>query len=263
MSSESVAQTPTLRLEKQGAVATLWIDHPTRLNAMSFEMWASIPGFIDEVEADGDIRVLVLRGAGEKAFCSGADISQFGERRSTPEGVKLWNDTVQASVARLGMCSKPVVGFIQGICYGGGMGLALHCDLRYALEGSSFAIPAAKLGVGYYPSWLRRLTSVVGPAFAKDMMFTARRLSTEEARAAGLVNGVVTLSEVQAIIERIASLAPLSQRASKMAIDEAVSPGLYGEEQCGAAVLTCFASEDYKEGRAAFGEKRPPSFKGR
>lgn len=263
MSSESVAQTPSLRLEKQGAVATLWIDHPTRLNAMSFDMWESIPAFIDDVEADDDIRVVVLRGAGEKAFSSGADISQFGERRSTPEGIKLWNTTVQASVARLGTCAKPVVALIQGICFGGGMGLALHCDLRYALEGSSFSIPAARLGVGYYPSWLSRLTWLVGPAFAKDMMFTARRIDTSEAKASGLINAVVTHAQAQATIERIASMAPLSQRASKVAINETVSAGLYGDEQCEAAVLTCFHSEDYKEGRAAFAEKRPPSFKGR
>src|SRR5690606_15861468 len=125
MSSDRTDHTPELRLEKNGAVATLWIDHPTRLNAMTFDMWASIPGLLDQVESDDEVRVLVLRGAGGKAFSSGADISQFGERRSTEEGVKLWNDTVQASVARLAVSPKPVVALIQGYCFGGGVGLAL------------------------------------------------------------------------------------------------------------------------------------------
>jgi enoyl-CoA hydratase/carnithine racemase len=263
MSSEHTDRTPELRLEKQGATATLWIDHPTRLNAMNFDMWASIPRFLDELQTDDRIRVLVLRGAGGKAFSSGADISQFGERRSTEEGVRLWNSTVESSVARLAAFPKPVVALIQGVCFGGGMGLALHCDLRYALEGASFSIPAARLGVAYYPSWLQRLTALVGPAVAKEIMFTARRYDTSQAQAAGLINTVVSEAEAMDAIARIASLAPLTHRASKMAIDEAARPGLYGAQPCEDAVLACFRSEDYKEGRAAFGEKRPPSFQGR
>lgn len=263
MSSEQLEHTPVLRLDKQGAVATLWIDHPTRLNAMTFDMWASIPALLDEVGRDEKLRVLVLRGAGDKAFSSGADISQFGERRSTEEGVNLWNNTVQASVARLSVFPKPVVALIKGYCFGGGVGLALHCDLRYAMEDARFSIPAARLGVGYYPSWLRRLASLVGPAIAKEIMFTARRYDARQALAVGLVNAVVSEADALAAVQTIADLAPLSHQASKWAIDEAGLPGLYGPDQCEAAVLACFRSEDYKEGQAAFRDRRPASFHGR
>jgi enoyl-CoA hydratase len=209
------------------------------------------------------VRVLVLRGVGDKAFSSGADISQFGERRSTDEGVKLWNDTVQAGVARLAAFPKPVVALIQGYCFGGGCGLALHCDLRYAMQDAHFSIPAARLGVGYYPTWLQRLAALVGPAVAKEIMFTARRYDARQALAAGLINGVVSEADALATVQAIAGLAPLSHRASKMAIDDAFVPGLYGQEQCEDAVLACFRSEDYKEGQAAFRDKRPASFDGR
>jgi len=262
--SGTADRAPALRLDRQGAVATLWIDHPTRLNAMTFDMWASIPALMDEVERDGDVRVLVLRGAGPKAFSSGADISQFGERRSTEEGVRLWNDTVQASVARLAALPKPTVALVGGYCFGGGVGLALHCDLRYALEDARFSIPAARLGVAYYPGWLGRLAALVGPAVAKEIMFTARRYDAGQALAAGLVNAVVAgEDEAMAAVRAIAGLAPLTHRASKMAIDEAALPGLHGLARCEAAVLDCFRSEDYKEGQAAFRDKRPASFRGR
>ena len=260
MSSEEY--TPCLRLQKNGSVATLTIEHPKRLNAMSFEMWASLPEFLKEVAADPELRVLVLRGGDGKAFSSGADISQFGERRSTEEGVRLWNSTVQDSVAQLAAFPKPVVALISGICYGGGFGLALHCDLRYVVGEAAFAIPAAKLGIGYYPSWLRRLTALVGPASAKEIMFTSRRYDQAQALRVGLINDVLDEAAAQELVERIGGLAPLSHRASKMAIEEVVMPGLYGAEACENAVLDCFRSEDYKEGRAAFQEKRPARFKG-
>jgi len=260
MSSEEYV--PYLKLQKTGPVAMLTIEHPRRLNAMTFEMWASLPGLLKEVADDPELRVLVLRGGDGKAFSSGADISQFGERRSTEEGVRLWNTTVEAGVAQLAMFLKPVVAVVSGICYGGGFGLALHCDLRYVVGEASFAIPAAKLGIGYYPNWLHRLTALVGPATAKEMMFASRRYDQAQALRVGLVNDVLDEAAVQDMIARIASLAPLSHRASKMAVEEAVAPGTYGVRACEAAVLDCFNSEDYKEGRAAFQEKRPARFKG-
>ncbi|MFC3340049.1 enoyl-CoA hydratase-related protein [Paracandidimonas soli] len=260
MSSEEYV--PSLRLQRDARVATLTIAHPRRLNAMTFEMWESIPRFLKEVAEDPELRVLVLRGGDEKAFSSGADISQFGERRSTEEGVRLWNSTVQASVAQLAEFPKPVVALISGICYGGGFGLALHCDLRYVVGEAAFAIPAAKLGIGYYPSWLRRLTALVGPAAAKEIMFASRRYDQAQALRLGLINDVLDEAAACDMVERIGGLAPLSHRASKMAIEEAVVPGAYGTQACEDAVLECFHSEDYKEGRAAFQEKRPALFKG-
>jgi len=260
MSSEEYV--PHLRLRKQGHVATLAIVHPRRLNAMTFEMWASLPVLLKDVADDPALRVLVLRGGNDNAFSSGADISQFGERRSTAEGVRLWNTTVEAGVAQLTTFLKPVVAVISGVCYGGGFGLALHCDLRYVVGEAFFAIPAAKLGIGYYPSWLRRLTALVGPATAKEMMFASRRYDQTQAVRLGLVNDSLDESALQDRIARIGSLAPLSHRASKMAIEEAVVPGAYGVRACEEAVRDCFHSEDYKEGRAAFQEKRPACFKG-
>ena len=226
-------------------------------------MWKSLPEHLAEIGTDPDLRVLVLRGGDSKAFSAGADISQFGERRSTEEGVRLWNDTVQQGVAKLAEFPKPVVALISGICFGGGFGLALHCDLRYVVGEAGFAIPAAKLGVGYYPSWLRRLTFLVGPARAKEIMFTARRYDQAEALNLGLINGVIDEAQAQDIVKKIGGLAPLSHRASKMAIEDVVMPGIYGAQACEEAVLDCFRSDDYKEGRAAFEEKRPAEFKGR
>lgn len=260
MSSE---HTPTLRYQKDGGVATLSIDHPTRHNAMTFDMWVALPGLIEKADADPDVRVLVLRGAGEKAFSSGSDISQFGERRSTEAGVKLWNDTVVAAADRLVRLSKPSVALIRGLCFGGGVGLSLHCDLRFATSDATFSIPAAKLGVGYYPAWLKRLSSLVGPAIAKEIMFTARRYDAAQALKVGLINDVRDEAETVELAARMASLAPLSLRASKMAIDDAVEPGKYGDDACQQALRTCFASQDYKEGQAAFRDKRPPTFTGR
>lgn len=264
MSSELDQAAPQLRLEKQGGVATLWIDHPTRLNAMTFDMWAGLPALLAEAQEDATVRVLVLRGAGDKAFSAGADISQFGERRSTEAGVKLWNETVQASVACLARFPKPVVALIQGICFGGGVGLALHCDLRYALPQARFSIPAARLGVAYYPGWLQRLTALVGPAVAKEIMFTAGRYDAAQAQAMGLINGVLEEARILEVVHSVAQLAPLSHAASKLAIEAAAQPaGWYGQAQCEAAVLACFRSQDYKEGQAAFRDKRPPVFAGR
>ena len=259
----SFEETPVLRYRKENQVATLSIDNSARLNAMTFEMWKSLPDFLGQVESDPEVRVLVLRGAGDKAFSSGADISQFGARRSTEEGVKLWNTTVSDGVAQLAAFPKPVVGLIRGICFGGGVGLALHCDLRFAIDDASFSIPAARLGVGYYPTWLRRLSALVGPAVAKEIMFTARRYNAQQAQAVGLINGICTEDEALNIVQKISGLAPLSHKAAKLAIDEAVNPGSYGLERCEQALGACFASQDYIEGQAAFRDKRPAVFSGR
>ncbi len=259
----SFEETPALRYQKQNQIATLSIDNPARLNAMTFEMWKSLPDFLEQAKSDPEVGVLVLRGAGDKAFSSGADISQFGARRSTEEGVKLWNTTVSEGVAQLAAFPKPVVGLIRGFCFGGGVGLALHCDLRFVIDDASFSIPAARLGVGYYPMWLHRLSALVGPAVAKEIMFTARRYNSEQALAVGLINGIYNEDEALDIVRKISKLAPLSHTASKLAIDEAVIPGSYGLERCEQALSACFSSQDSIEGPAAFRDKRPAVFSGR
>lgn len=254
---------PALQLEKQGAHATLWIDHPTRRNALTFEMWASIPERLAEAGADPDIRVLILRGKGDQAFCAGADISQFGDRRSTEEGVRLWNSTVQASVDRLAAFPKPVVALISGYCFGGGVGLAMHCDMRYVIGEASFSIPAARLGLAYYPVWLQRLVSLVGPSVAKEIMFTAGRYTADEARSVGLIDAILTEEAAMERVAAIASLAPMTHYASKLAIDAAAMHGTIGARQCEEAVMACFRSDDYQEGQRAFAQKRPADFRGR
>lgn len=264
MSSDVITaeHTPVIHYAVDNGVATLTIDHPTRHNAMTFDMWVLLPQLIERADEDPAVRVVVLRGAGGKAFSSGSDISQFGERRSTEEGITLWNNTVVKAVARLAALRKPSIAMVDGLCFGGGMGLALHCDMRFATPASSFAIPAAKLGVAYYPDWLRRLSALVGPAVAKELMYTARRYDAQQALAVGLINDVRALADTEAMAAKMAGLSPLSHIASKMAIDEAVNPGLHGLEACQQALRACFASEDYKEGQAAFRDKRPPAFTG-
>lgn len=254
---------PLLRYTVSGGVATIEIDHPTRLNAMTFEMWQELPRRLDEAERDDAVRVVLLRGAGSKAFSSGSDISQFGERRSTEAGITLWNDTVQVAARRLAALRKPTIAWVQGMCFGGGVGLAVHCDLRYASADAVFSIPAAKLGVAYYPSWLKRLSALTGPAHAKEIMYTARRYDAEQAAQIGLVNAVCDAERVADVTQRMAGAAPLSLGASKLAIDEAIEPGRHGLQACEDALRACFASQDYTEGQAAFREKRTPAFSGR
>lgn len=251
-----------MRAEVNAAVGTLLIDNKVRHNALSFDMWAALPALLQRLDDDNAVRVIVLQGAGDKAFASGSDISQFGERRSTPQGVALYNATVDAAVAALAAVRKPTVAKINGYCFGGGVALALHCDIRYATTTSTFSIPAGKVGVGYNALWLQRLAGLVGPGNAKEIMFTAARYDARQAERMGLVNQILDMSEMDERIQTIASLAPLTHRASKLAIDTAVRSATEGLEQCQAAIMQCFMSQDYVEGRTAFEEKRTPNFVG-
>ena len=257
MSSES-------RIDSQvdGHVGTLTIANVAKQNALSFDMWDSLPQRIRELDDDPNVRVIVLRGAGERAFASGSDISQFGERRNTPEGVALYNATVDGAVAAVGAARKPTIAWIHGYCFGGGLALALHCDLRIAGERASFSIPAGKLGLGYNHLWLQRLTWVVGPAHAKEILYTARRYNDDEAMRIGLVNRRCSTDEFTGLVDEICALAPLTHIATKAAIDAATAPGVYDPSLAIAAIRRCFESRDYVEGRNAFAEKRAPDFRG-
>jgi enoyl-CoA hydratase len=259
MSSESESQ---IHSRVDGHVGTLTIANVAKQNALSFDMWDSLPARIRALDDDPAVRVIVLRGAGERAFASGSDISQFGERRNTPEGVALYNATVDAAVASVGAARKPTIAWIHGYCFGGGMALALHCDLRIAGEKASFSIPAGKLGLGYNHLWLHRLTSIVGPAHAKEILYTARRYSDEEALRIGLVNRRCSADEFAALVVEIGALAPLTHLATKAAVDAATAPGPYDPTAAIAAARRCFESRDYVEGRTAFAEKRAPDFRG-
>jgi enoyl-CoA hydratase len=255
-----------LRVEREGPVGWLVLDNPARLNALSAAMWAAIPPAVAAFAADATVRCIVLRGAGEKAFSVGADISEFAQKRDSQAQVAAYEATNQAAYRALATVPKPVIALIHGHCVGGGLAVALACDLRYADETSRFAIPAARLGLGYGAAGTRRLVATVGPAAAREILFSARRYDAPQALALGLVNGVQPAAALDGFVrdlaQELAANAPLTIAAAKAMI-AALAGGegdLAGAE---AAVARCMTSADYAEGRRAFLEKRPPRFTGR
>jgi len=260
--------TERLLAEKRGTVGWITFNNPERRNAMSLDMWEALPRALDAFEADGEVRVIALRGAGEKAFVSGADISQFEKDRSSPEGVQRYEEMAEGAQLRLSACDKPTVAAIRGYCLGGGVNIALACDLRIAAEDARFGIPAARMGIGYRASSTKNLVDTVGPAFAREILITARQFSAAEALSMGLVQRVVPAAEfeasAQALLADIAANAPLSMRTGKRIVRELLrSSDGFDAEAARAWVRECMSSEDYKEGRRAFMEKRKPAFKGK
>lgn len=253
---------------KEDGIGWMTFNQPEKLNAVSFEMWQAMEAILLDFERDPEVRTIVLSGAGGKAFVSGADISQFEAKRGTADAIKVYNDQTDRANAALQRSAKPTIAMIRGYCIGGGLGVALGCDLRICSENSTFAVPAAKLGLGYAYPGIKRLADVVGPSFAKEIFFTARQFTAEEARTMGLVNRVVPVEELEPYVRRyaatIAGNAPLTVKAAKMAVEATTKdPDRRDLAAVQAAVDTCFASEDYKEGRTAFMEKRRPAFRGR
>ncbi len=252
---------------KEGGVGYVIFNNPERHNAVSLEMWAATRAILDDFRADNSIRVVVLTGAGGKAFVSGADISKFGAERASQDGIAKYNATTELAFSGVYDFPKPTIAMIRGYCIGGGMALATCCDMRIATPGSKFGIPAAKLGLGYDAKGIRRLIGVVGPSFAKEIFFTARQFDAEEARMMGFVNRVVPDGELETYVknyaETIAGNAPLTIGAAKFAIQELLKDETERDMQTAAArVLGCFESKDYIEGRTAFMEKRKPAFTG-
>ena len=242
------------------------LNNPERRNAVSLDMWEAIPKVLDDFSADPAIRSVVLTGAGDKAFASGADISQFEKERSTPESIAHYDAVGEKAQKRLKEFEKPVIAMIRGYCIGGGLNIANLCDLRIASDDARFGIPAAKMGLGYKAGSMKILVDLVGPAYALEVMITARQFSAEEALRMGLVQKVVRVADLEnttrAYCDMIAANAPLTMRTAKRIIRE-VSAAKYDAEACAAWVKECFDSEDYREGRRAFMEKRKPVFKGR
>jgi enoyl-CoA hydratase/carnithine racemase len=254
--------------KKNGPVGHLVFNNPEKRNAFSLDMSIAAAGVMDDFLADDAIRVIVLSGAGDKAFVSGGDISKFEKSRATKEDVESYTRTGDRFRTLLKGSAKPTIAMIRGYCLGGGMAIALNCDIRICTEDASFGIPAAKLGIGYAADRLGHLVELVGPSAAKDILYTGRRVPAPEALRLGIVNYMVTAGELEAFVENyaktIAGNAPLSIVAAKRVIDEFVKDSDKRDAAlCEKVVADCFASQDYVEGRRAFMEKRKANFTGR
>ena len=258
--------TGAISIERHDPIGYVVLDNPARRNAVSGAMWRALPAAIASLNDDPAIRCIVLRGAGDIAFAAGADISEFEGHRSSEATVQAYEAATSAAHNALESSPKPVIAQIQGFCLGGGLALALSCDLRYCSADSQFAIPAARLGIGYGLHGHRRLVASVGHANAREIMFSARRYDAASAQALGLVNRVLPVAEladyVRALAGDLAANAPLTQAASKAVIN-ALIENTHNFSACEALITRCMHSADYREGRTAFMEKRKPRFEGR
>jgi enoyl-CoA hydratase len=260
--------TEKLVATKEGGIGWIVFNNPARHNAVSLEMWQALRIVLEAYARDPEVRVIILRGEGEKAFVAGADISQFKEKRSSPEAVQHYNTTADDAAEALRNSVKPTVAMIRGYCIGGGTCIAVNCDIRIVAEDAKFGVPAAKLGLGYRFAGIKRLADIVGPSFAAEIFYTGRQFNAQEAVQMGLVNRVVPVAELESYTREFASTlvnnAPLTIASVKRALLEyGKDPAQRDLALCQKMVDDCYASEDYKEGQTAFMEKRKPAFRGR
>ena len=247
-------------------IGWMTFNNPSRHNALSLEMWQGIGDILEHFQNNDSVRVIVMRGAGGKAFVSGADISEFGEKRSNAEQRRSYGEIAGRATHWLGAIDKPLIALIEGYCIGGGLATALSADIRFASPDSSFGIPAAKLGLGYEYEGLAKLARLVGPSRAKDIMFSARFMPAEEALQMGLINFIAERDDIEAqcieYAQRIAGNAPMTVRAAKSAVNTWERGSRPDEvNQVREMVDACFDSDDYKEGRHACAAKEKPLFK--
>ncbi|MCP5027104.1 MAG: enoyl-CoA hydratase [Actinomycetia bacterium] len=256
-----------LHATTEGGVGTIVFDNQARMNALSMGMQQAVVRTLDALDADDEVRVVVLKGAGEKAFVSGADISEFGEKRTSPEARAVYDETAAAAGAAYGRFSKPLIAQIRGWCLGGGLITALRADIRIAADDARFGIPAARMGLGYAMGGVEQLEGLIGAARTAEILFTADRFDAHQALAMGLVNRVVSVEDwddtVTTMAVTIAGNAPLTIAAIKGALQELARPtDRQDRDRVAALIEACFRSDDYREGQKAFAEKRPPSFTG-
>ncbi len=254
-----------LLADAEGPIGWITFNQPERLNAVRYDMWRALPAALASLTSDPAVRAIVIRGAGDKAFISGADIAEFEQERFDAASNRTFTAAVTAATASLIEANRPVIAMIKGFCIGGGMVIASACDIRICAEGSRFGVPAGKLGLGYELDNYARLQSIVGKGIAMEMLATARHFTDAEALQAGFVNRVVAADQLEAIVRdmvgMITKTAPMSLAAAKLASRAAADPALRAPAQ--AAIDACFDSADYRDGRAAFREKRAPRFNGR
>jgi enoyl-CoA hydratase/carnithine racemase len=261
------ANTAQVHVSIEEGVGWIVLDNPGKYNAISLSMWRTMGQALADFVADDAVRCIVLRGQGDQAFCSGADISQFETVRSGPEASDDYDRTTEEVMRQVRSAVKPTIAMIRGFCLGGGVALAMCCDMRFAAVGARFGIPAARLGIGYRYSAVKALTNLVGPAQAKQILFAGERFPAEEAARIGLINELLAPEQlderVRTIAGTIARNAPLSIASAKYAVATAVGDPGHDTGRCRELEKICVASDDHKEGRRAFMEKRSPVFRGR
>jgi enoyl-CoA hydratase len=253
---------------KEDGIGLITFNQPEKRNAMSVEMWVGLGEILDEFAEDSSVRVVILSGAGNKAFVSGADISQFDKLRSNADAQQEYDRMTGVGRKKFQAFPKPTIARIRGFCLGGGLAIAMQTDLRIAAVDSEFGIPAARLSIAYAFDGLRNLVNLVGPAHARMILYTGKRIDAVEAERIGLINKMVSDEELnEAVLDiarTIADNAPLSVAASKLTITEVLKdPADRDMDAVREAGKLCFDSADYKEGRSAFMEKRRPVFTGR
>jgi enoyl-CoA hydratase/carnithine racemase len=258
-----------LQLDTRDGVSTLTLNNPAKHNAMNFAMWQALPGLLQSFADTAEARVMILTGAGDRAFCSGNDVSEFDKVRSTPEQVEQYNELQRIVCGRLATLAKPTIAMIDGYCLGAGLEFALLCDFRYCTPASRFAVPAVKLGLPYRYEDIVKLLNVIGPARTREMVLGGRRIEGERAAEIGLVHQLAPsrealVREVAELARELADSAPLSLSAAKVTINEAMRRDRAADLPfCKKLSDAVYASHDYVEGRAAFAAKRKPRFEGR